>query len=133
MAKKTQNENENVEIETVTYAGGMGIGVSDYQPTPGTTMLPKVTQLKERGQFIDGIIEGAGPEVEVHDPVTGEAKALGTHVFNCGGAKFALLTSYQLDRELPKLVGRRVKVTYGGQHDTKRGTRVRDFLIEVYD
>lgn len=118
--------------------GGMGMGTIDPAAAQerarlgGTRMRPKVVSLKEPGQWIDGILEGPGAPVELTDPA-GDSKALGTFVF-CGdaGLRLALMSSYQLDHELPGLVGKRVRVTLLGQQDTRKGQRVKDFLIEEY-
>jgi hypothetical protein len=103
-------------------------------PTPGTRMMPRVFILKEPGAYIDGVLVGEGSGVEVNDQNTGEVVSCKTWDIEIGGGVIlALKGSHQIDRQLPTVVGKRVKVTLLGQVDTNKGRRVKDFLVEVYE
>lgn len=93
----------------------------------------QVIELAE-GQAIEGTLEGPGPVLTVHqkNPETGmeEDKPLPTWQFDIGGGlKVAIWTSYQLDRELPPLVGQYICVVRMKQVNVKGGKRVTKFAI----
>ncbi len=134
MARKNGSE----ELAVIPQANGLGL--SQVNPTDAmrdaevgrTKMRPKVVSLKEPGVRITGLLVGKGADVEIED-AAGDSRALGTWVFDCGnGFHFAVMTSYQLDHELPELVGKKVRVTLLGQEDTGKGRRVKNFLIEEF-
>jgi hypothetical protein len=118
----------------------MGIGsVADPQAavkealSRGTRILPKIHTLREAGEYIDGHLEGEGAPVEIIE-ADGNVIPKKTWVFNIGGRmRLALKGNYQLDHELPALVDSRVRVTFLGEQNTRRGFRVHDYLIEQYE
>lgn len=80
-------------------------------------MQPNVVTL-EVGQSLEGILVGPGAPVETHDKITGEEKSIPSFVFeNDVGVRVALMASYQLAKQLPDLIGRRVLIIRG---ETKR-------------
>lgn len=84
----------------------------------------------EAGQMVRGKYLGTGPEVEVHDVVTGEVRNLVTHRIEVRpNIVVRLIESFQLKRELPPLLNKRVRVIKVGQVDTRRGTRVNDWVV----
>jgi hypothetical protein len=127
-------DGEPSQVNALQTMGGMGLGkVENINDAPdGATMLAKVVKLDEPGQYIDGILEGPGPAVEGRD-ADGELVKLNTFTFAVGRHKFALISSYQLDSQLPEHFGKRARVTFHGQTSTKGGRRVNDFIIHVYN
>lgn len=82
------------------------------------------------GKMIRGKYLGMGAVMEVSDPVTGEVRELGTHRIEVrDGLVARLMSSHQLDRELPPLMHKRVRVMKLGQVSTRKGRRVNDFIV----
>jgi hypothetical protein len=99
----------------------------------GTKLRPKVHSLKEPGDCIAGLLLREGPTVEC-TRADGEVVAVKTFVFGVGGKlEVALMSSYQLDHELPDLFGKFVRVIYAAEQRTNAGNRVKDFFIEYWD
>lgn len=90
--------------------------------------IEKIVTFKAN-QVIRGIYLGMGPVVESTDPVTGEVKELGTHRVQVSkDIIIRLISTYQLARELPQHVGKRVRIIKLGQ--VERGTkRVNDYIV----
>jgi hypothetical protein len=138
MAKK-EKSNEGTSIIPIS-SGAMSLGIGTVDPAnameraraSGTKMRPKVWSFKDPGQCVTGKLEGRGADVEMED-AAGETKRLTTWVLDVGdGIRIALMSSYQLDHELSELVGRLVRITYLAQVDTRKGQRVKDYLIEEF-
>lgn len=73
-------------------------------------MVAQVVQLAE-GQAVEGMLIGPGTEVETTDDATGEPKQLNTwRMEHATGITIDLLSSHQLDKNLPELVGNTVFV-----------------------
>ena len=82
------------------------------------------------GTLIRGKYLGPGAALEVTDPVTGEARDVGTHRFEVrDGVVARVMDSHQLGRELPQYTGKRVRVIKLGLVDTRKGRRVNDFIV----
>lgn len=140
MAKKTKEETSS---EALVPAAATGVlfgklaspeAALERATEAGYGVCPKVMSFKEAGQWIEARLQGEGAPVEVEDIATGEIRQIKTWVFSGGrGLRVALMGSYQLDHELPALVGKMVRITYLSQQDTRKGTRVKDYLIEFWD
>lgn len=134
---------KNDESTALTVRTEMGLGKAKHPsdallpPQLGVKTLPKLVTLKEPGDYIDGKILGLGAPVEVKRP-DGDTVPVATWLFEiardaAGNAIVVKLSSnYQLDKELPDLVGYRTRVILNGEVDTRSGNRVKDFFIQHY-
>jgi hypothetical protein len=88
------------------------------------------------GQAVEGTLVGRGPVLTVHNrnPETGvdEEKPLETWEFDVGGGiKVAIWTSFQLERDLPPLVGKYITVIRMQDVNVKGGKRVTKYAVGV--
>lgn len=140
MAKKTESKEPGTALAIRTE---MGLGrVENPEQAlvvgPGAPKtLPKLVQLKEPGDYIDGMLVSEGSSVEVKrrtpegDEISVEVK---TWVFEIKpDVLVKLMSNYQLTDELPSNIGKRVRVILNGTFDTRSGNRVKDFFIQVWD
>jgi hypothetical protein len=85
------------------------------------------------GQGIRGVFLGAGPPVEVSDPVTGEVRPLGTWRFQVApDVVIRLLDSARLKSDLSAFHtdgSVRLRVMRLGQKKTNRGRNVTDYIV----
>jgi hypothetical protein len=134
MAKAKTTELAVVEgVTAIEKAGDVSGFVEQVDASwlEGVTVERVVTL--EAGQGVRGVYLGPGAPVEVHDPVTGEVRELGTWRIEAReGIVLRLLDSAKLRREFPGIaVGSRVRVMRGGQIRTGAGRNVTDYIVAV--
>lgn len=112
-------------VLAVTYATG-----GDIAPQ---VKSPQVKSLKE-GEAIQGVLEGRGPSTEFtqKDQFTGQeiTRTVGTWIIRSadGSLRVSILSSVQLDLELPALVGEFVRIYRGKDLRTSEGL-LADYLV----
>jgi hypothetical protein len=91
---------------------------------------PEILKLED-GQGIVGKYIGAGPKIEMQD-TAGDEKVVATHVVQSddGKSRVAIVSSHQLDKELPELVGKRVAIMKLGTEKTAKGRQVTKYRIK---
>ena len=94
--------------------------------------LPRVQAIRN-GECIRNVrVIGPGPGIESRDDTTGEFRQLSSwHVAREGNGmtmEVYLIGSYQLDKELPALIGRNVSIFRGEQKEVG-SRRVNQFLV----
>jgi len=75
---------------------------------------PQILSL-QKGQMVEGILEGNGPVAEFKDGDTGEVTFVQTWVIKdpSGAVRISILSSAQLDRKLIGFIGHYVKIARG--------------------
>lgn len=86
---------------------------------------PQILSL-QKGQMVEGVLEGNGPVAEFKDEDTGEVTYVQTWVIKdpTGAMRVSILSSAQLDRKLLGFIGHYVKIARGEDVPVK-GTKKR--------
>lgn len=88
----------------------------------------RLVVLKE-GQMLRGVLLGNGPEAELTS-IDGQPRAVATWRIRINERAIArVLGGYQLDRELPELIGQPVCIMFRAQVKTNGGKRVNDMVV----
>jgi hypothetical protein len=111
----TRNRNGNGASEALSIVGGDGIpGVGRVESPEDINsllmagrVLPQVHAIEE-GSYVRGTLLGRGPKVEYTD-AAGDSRPLDTwNIEVAPGVVLACVSSYQLEHDLPALVGKRI-------------------------
>jgi hypothetical protein len=130
------------EIVT-TPAKGAEVIVRSFQPhelekefakdmnSGGYEAAPQILSL-QKGQMVEGILEGNGPVAEFTDEDTGEVSHVNTWVIRdpSGAMRVSILSSAQLDRKCIGFIGHFIKIARGEDVPVK-GTkrRMTEYLV----
>jgi len=123
MSKAKAKETQALATNTDSMFGAFNPAeLADYEVAP-------IVRRLEPGQAVRGILEGEGSPIEMEDPRSGETKSVRTWVIKAGNMRAAIMSGYQLDKELPSLVGKHVVIAMGEQAETRKGQRVNQYII----
>jgi len=131
-------ESENGKAVLATIGGEMtkkfdARALAERVASGKRSCAPQIWSIPE-GDSLCGILEGNGPEQELAKPGTGEVHAVQTWILRGveSGLRVSILSSVQLDRKLPPLVGRYVEISRGPERKTNSGGRYTEYIVE-YD